>query len=788
MLNKYLLLLFLLPVFSFSQSTQNIRGKVIDKQSKAPVIGANVSLKTADKTLGTQTDEEGVFILPSVPVGRHQIQVSFIGYEPLMTESFLLQSSHETYLEIALTEGAITGEEVIVTANKNAFEPLNELSVVSTRSFTSEETERIPAGVNDPGRVVLSYPGVQIGADDNENQIVVRGNSPVGILWRLEGIDIPNPNHFAVIGSSGGGVTVFSAQLLAKSDFNTGGFAAEYGNALSGAFDIHFRPGNFYKKAHRVKVGLLGLDFATEGPFNKNGRSSYLINYRYSTLGLLSAMGFNFVGERVTNKFQDLSFNLTFTSKNQKSVTTVFGMGGLSEENYQPVKNPDERDLSIANNSEDRVRPANMTAIGVTNTYRVNNRGYLKTVAAIMASDIQVMNDTLSLTNERYRYETQKFIDKRLAVSMTYNQKISDNLVFKTGLIGNFIDFDFFKATRLRTNISDISQIQTNTTVNGTGKTQTYQHYSQFSLIQNKWRLNAGYHYLRLAVNGKQSLEPRASVQFVPQANQRISFSYGIHSQIPPLMNYFSQNEDNEYINRDLDLMKSQHLILAYHLYTQNKMRFTLETYYQNLLNIPASPDPESIWWLLNGQGNFPEFEVVSQGTGINKGIDIALEKTFSNSYFMLLNASLLDAKYSMPDGRTYNARFNSRYSSSVTMGKEFYFKSKGSILQLGGRFLYKGGLRYTPLDPVASAEAGRYIELEGQTYSEQVPSYNRLDARISYSYNKPKLAGKINIDVQNVLNRKNPTSVSYIASTNTTRFNYRGSGLTPVLSFQWDF
>ena len=783
-MTKPLFIIFLF-LSQFALAQQSIRGVITDAFTKEPLAGATVLLDGKTDGTGTLSDDRGQFVIPNVPSGRHILRVTFLGYEPTETESILLQSSRESYVTIELQPGSIQGNEVVVTANKNAFEPLNELSVVSTRSFTSEETERIPAGINDPGRVVLSYPGVTIGADDNENQIVVRGNSPVGILWRLEGIDIPNPNHFAVIGSSGGGITVFSAQLLAKSDFNTGGFAAEYGNALSGAFDIHFRPGNYFKREHRVKIGLLGLDFATEGPL-KNGRSSYLVNYRYSTLGLLSAMGFNFVGERVTNEFQDLSFNLVFNSKNQKSVTTVFGMGGLSEENYQPVADPAERDLTIANHSEDRVRPANMTAMGVTNTYRINEKGYLKSVVALMASDIQVMNDTLSLTNQRFRYDIQKFIDKRLAGSVTLNQKLNEHFIFKSGLILNLIDFTFLKKTRPRLNLSDISQIQTTVSLNGRGKTNTFQHYSQFSLLKDKWRLNAGYHYLRLGLNGSQSLEPRASLQYSLAANQRLSLSYGIHSQVPPLMNFFYQSEGTK-VNKNLKLMKARHLVLAYHLYTTNKMRLSLEAYLQRLWNIPASPSTESVWWMLNGQGNYPEFNVISAGTGKNKGIDLALEKTFSNSYYFLLNTSFFDAKYSMPDGRTYYARFNARFSSALTAGKEFNFK-KGRILQVGGRYLFKGGLRYTPNDPVASAEQGKYVEQTSLTYSGQVPAYQRLDARISYSYNKPKLAGKINLDIQNVLDRKNPTSVGYSVASNELFFQYRGSGFTPVLSFQWDF
>ena len=263
-------ILLLATTSTFAQKHfQSIYGQVLDKQTKTPLPGATIIVENSNPKLVASSDQDGNFVINQVPIGRQILNVTYLGYLPLKTEAIILTSAKSSIVKIELISGAIDAKELVVSANKNAFEPLNELSVVSTRSFTSEETERMPAGVNDPGRVALSYPGVQRGPDDTENQIVVRGNSPIGILWRLEGIDMPNPNHFAVVGSSGGGVSIFSAQLLAKSDFSTGGFAAEYGNALSGAFDVQFRHGDMQKKEYRAKVGILGLDFATEGPIKK---------------------------------------------------------------------------------------------------------------------------------------------------------------------------------------------------------------------------------------------------------------------------------------------------------------------------------------------------------------------------------------------------------------------------------------------------------------------------------------------------------------------------------------
>ena len=310
--------------FGFAQNpAQTIKGTVVDQDSRQPLIGATVLIESIEPSMGTTTDVDGSFRLENVSVGRHTIRCQYLGYEAFISENIILNSAKELVLNIALVEAGHTTDEVVVTAFKHSNEALNTMSIVSTRSFSVEETQRYAASANDPSRMAMGFPGVQA-SRDNRSDIVIRGNSGIGLLWRLEGIDIPNPNHFARKGSSGGGITVFSVSMLDNSDFSTGAFPAEYGNAFSGVFDIHFRKGNREKREYSFRAGLLGLDFSTEGPLKK-GRSSYLINYRYSTLGLLNQMGIHLVGPRVDNNFQDLSFNLYFPSENNKSTFTLWG-------------------------------------------------------------------------------------------------------------------------------------------------------------------------------------------------------------------------------------------------------------------------------------------------------------------------------------------------------------------------------------------------------------------------------------------------------------------------------
>ena len=790
-----LLLTFICTTLLQAQNkTQVVRGSVIDRITRQPITGASVQI--AGTTQGAITDASGLFSIPNVAIGRRSVKCTSIGYEAYSSEEFILNSVKEVVLTIELAESSSDLQEIKVTASQNTSRPVNDLAFVSARSFTVEETERIPASVNDPGRMALAYPGVKAGRDENENKIIVRGNSPFGILWRLEGIDIPNPNHFAQPGSGGGGITVFSAQLLSRSDFFTGGMPAEYGNAIAGAFDIRFREGNQQKREYRTKLGLLGLDFSTEGPIAK-GRSSYLVNYRYSTLGLLSQMGFYLVGERVSNLFQDLSFNLAFHSKDGKKTTSIFGLGGLSTEHYFPVENPEERIAGKPDNWEDRLRPANMGALGITNTSNINEKSSLKYVVAVIGSSIRRNSDTLNLKDERFRYDTQRFSEFRLAGSLSYNYKFNNKTRLKAGLILNHIDFDFFKETAPRNNITDINQLQAGrqVSVSGSGSTQTAQAYAQ--IVQNLGKgftLNAGLHSMHLFLNNTSSLEPRLSVQYRTSNAHTISFAYGLYTQLLPMGAYFYSKKDTlagviteSKPNKSLSFPRSSHFILSYNYVTPSLWKFSAETYYQLLDKIPVEPKAGSSYWMLNYSDYFPESATVSKGKGKNYGIDLSVERFFSKKYYLVLTGSLFNARYQTLDGKTYNSAFNDVFSTAFTFGREFTFKN-GSVFQLGGRSIYNGGFRYTPLDPAASANQRTYVALKGADYSVQAPAYFRIDGRVSYRTNKRRHATVISLDVQNTTNRINVTSVQYNSLENRLETRKTGNGLVPVLSYQIDF
>ncbi len=791
------LIVFLISYVSLwaQTNTQVLRGTVSDADSRQPLAGAKIVVEGVTPPLGAIADASGRFVLENVPFGRRQVVASMVGYADSRSDFLVIGSNREVVVDLLLSEqvGEAQVGEVSITASEYPHKAVNPLSVVSTRSFSAEETQRYAAAVNDPGRMALTYPGVQQGGDDSENDIIIRGNSSFGMLWRLEGIDIPNPNHFARPGTSGGGITVFSAQLLANSDFSTGAFPAEYGNAISGVFDIRFRKGNMERQEYRAKASLLGLDFAAEGPIEK-GRSSYLANYRYSTLGLLNNMGFYLVGERVSNDFQDFSFNLAFDLKDGKSFITVFGMGGLSMEHYEPVADPTAREAGVANHWEDRFQGSNMAAVGVTYTRLIDDKSYLKGVVAVMASDIFRRFDTLSLSDQRYRYNTEQYLDQRLVSSLTYSRKISPRTRLKTGIFFNQILFTFFRESApRRTDVLD--RVLNEISIDGSSNTRTYQAYAQMShRLNEKWTFHAGVHSALLELNQTGRVEPRVSLQYSPSPRHSISAAYGWHSQMLPLGAYYYRQNDTlsggelsqSFPNFDLPFIRSEHAVLAYNGLLFKDVRIGAELYLQRLGKVPVEM-VASDWWWLNERSGIAQTPLVSEGTGTNYGIDLALEKFFSQGIYFLLTYSRFESTYQTLEGIRHPTRFSTRYASTYTMGKEFTFK-KGSVLQVGGRVLYNGGFRYTPHDPILSQAEGNFVPLQGSSFEGQVAPYFRLDTRIAFRRNRKRVASILALDIQNVLNRPNPNNVRYNAVTNELEFRNHPGGFIPVLSYQVDF
>ncbi|MEK6780969.1 MAG: TonB-dependent receptor [Bacteroidota bacterium] len=766
----------------FSQPlTQTIRGSVIDKISKTPLPGATVIIINSDPLVGSTTDPNGNFKISQVPVGNHTLKISFIGYKEIMLPNVVVNSGKEVVLNIPIEEDIVLMQEIVITPDLEKNKPLNDMATVSARTFSVEETRKYAAAVNDPARMVASYAGV-VQTSDGNNTISIRGNSPYGLIWRMEGVDIPNPNHFSGVASSGGGISILSSQLLTNSDFMTGAFPAEYGNALSGVFDLNLRKGNNEKREYTIQAGFLGMDLAAEGPFAKGYKGSYLINYRYSTLSVLSGIGVP-IGDAITN-FQDLSYNFYFPTK-RAGHFSLFGFGGLSNQKLEAKK--DSIDWNTEDDRYDFDYFSNTGAAGLKHAITLSSNTYLQSVVVLSGNDHGFTADKLDdnyVSNLTYK---ENNINKKFTVSSVLNHKFNARHSIRSGVYFNEYFYNVIqKELNEQTGTMEVP-------LEAKGQATTVQIFSQWNYrVTRKLSFNTGLHYLYLTNNNTYSLDPRTSVKYDLNEQQSLSFGYGLHSQMQPVGTYEAQvqNPDGSFYspNKDLKFTKAHHFVFAYDRALSKHLRVKAETYYQSLYNIPVKNDIASPLALINNEDGYITDPLVNKGIGHNYGVELTLEQfTFKNMYF-LLSTSLYDSRYKALDGVLRNTHYNGNYAVSFTAGKEF--RSTGTKDRTYGvnvRALSSGGLRTTPIDFEKSVLDGTTQYVESLAYSEQLPGYFRTDIRFSMKRNRAKSTSTLALDIQNVTNHKN-LGGQYFDSQAAEIKKWYQLPLLPILSYKIEF
>ena len=757
--------------------TQTLRGKIVDQVTQMPLPGATVMVLNTDPLVGATTDVDGEFKIQKLPVGTYTVRVSFIGYKDFILPNVIVNSGKEVVLNIPIEEDIVQMDEIVVTATEKD-RTINDMVLISGRTFSVEETRKFAAAVNDPARMAASFSGV-VSTDDGNNNISIRGNSPNGLLWRMEGIDIPNPNHFVNPGTSGGGISILSSQLLTNSDFLTGAFTAEYGNALSGVFDLSLRKGNNEKREFTLQAGFLGTDFAAEGPIAKNYKGSYLINYRYSTLSLLAQLGVP-LGDFATN-FQDLSVNIHLPINSKNSIS-VFGFGGLSDQHKDAVQDSLKWESEYDRYSDRYF--SNTGAIGIKHAYMINTNNFLQTT--VLASG-NAMGDKMYKLDDEYQdrfWYYEKFSNTKITVSSVLNTKLSARYSVRSGVYLNQL---YYNLEQSEFN-EDAEQLDT--FINTKGNTQSIQLFSQFNIkASERFTINAGLHYLQLLLNNSKSLEPRVSASYALNERNSISFGYGLHSQVQPLGSYFAEYVDDGQIilpNKNLGLSKAHHVVVGYDRSLNPYLRMKVETYYQHLFNIPVKPGENESYSIINQQWSFQTDPLINEGLGKNYGAEFTLEQFTHNNLYFLLTASIYNSLYKTQENAWRNTRYNGNANMTFTAGKEFNLK-KDRVLGLNVRSLYSGGLRTTPVDLEESLLKGETVYQEDKAFEEQNPAYFRTDIRISLKRNKPKSTHTLALDIQNVTNRKNIYGSYFEPLTGKITTAYQ-TPLIPVLSYKIEF
>ncbi|MCC6817671.1 MAG: TonB-dependent receptor [Bacteroidia bacterium] len=757
---------------------QTIRGVVIDKALLRPIEGVKITIDN-DTIWTALTDSLGQFEIIDVTVGRHKVLAQSERYFDAYLPDVLLNSGKELVLNIQLEERIKEFSSFKFKAKVNKIKPINDFSVVSSRTFSVEETQKFAAAINDPARMATSFAGV-IGAEDGNNTIVIRGNSPSGMLWRMEGIDIPGPNHFSSFNGSGGGISILSAQLLGNSDFMTGAFPAEYGNALSGVFDLRLRKGNSKKREYTLQAGFLGLDLATEGPLSKKG-GSYLVNYRYSTLGLIQKLGVNITGS--TTLFQDLSYNIVFPNSRFGSFS-VFGFGGISNQLQNAVK--DSSQWKTMFDRYNVIYTTNTAASGLTHTISLGKNTTLRNVLLYSINTIKdrgeyYENDYINT----YTHWRNALNNQKLALNSTVNHKLNSNVHLRAGLILNHWIY-----SAENKELDSLKKLVTR--LDNKGLTNYAQAFAQFKLkLNSRFQVFAGLHSMYLQLNKTYSIEPRLSAKYEFKPKHTVSIGYGLHSQLQMPAIYFAeyknQSGQSVFPNKNLGMSKAHHIVAAYEFIINSNSRLKLEAYYQDLFKIPVSQDPSSTYSLLNNNFGPVVLPLENTGNGKNVGIELTAERFLNKGFYYLISASVYNSQYKTKTGQWYNTRFNGNHAVSVTAGKEIKLKGDRRILGFNFKTLWYGGFRETPIDLEKSRIYNIAIEDQSKTFSVQLSDYFRTDIKVSYRINHKKYNSIWSLDIQNATNRKNVGGQYFDLDTETTKTWYQAP-LIPVFSYKIEF
>ncbi|GMQ29094.1 TonB-dependent receptor [Algoriphagus confluentis] len=778
-LTVLILLILTTGWLSSANAQQTVKGKIIDAQAEYPLLGATVIVLDSNPLVGTTSDENGNFKLENVPVGRQTLQVQYLGYTSITLPNVLVTAGKEVILDIKLEESLADMSEFVLTAQADKDLPINDMAKVSARTFSPEETTRFSGGRNDVSRLAASFAGVSA-PDDSRNDIVVRGNSPSGLLWRINGLPVATTSHFATLGVTGGPVSALNPNILRTSDFITGAFPAEYGNANAAVFDVNFRNGNTDKFEFTGQLGAFtGAELMAEGPVNRKNQGSFVAAYRYGIASLAAT------GTSATPYYQDFNYKVNL-GEGKLGKFELFGIVGRSSIDFLGDE-IDETDL-FADPNQNAYVENSLRIFGLAHTLRLGRTAYLKTTLGSSSNENSFYQDNLIRDEagnqiNSYRAVEVENQENRYTLSMLFNKKFNAKWSLRAGYLGETYNADFLLRDRdNRVQIPD---------EDGDGIPDYFltlrdvdewfmigQNYVQAEYrVSEKLTTTFGLHSQFMNLNNDFVVEPRAAVSYEYKPGQKFSFAYGMHSQQVPFPILFLEEEvtpgNYQRTNLDLDFMRSQHYVLAYDRRIGLDWRVKAEAYYQSLRNIPVEVNPSS-YSVINEGADFGFDEragLVSEGVGENYGVELTIEKFFSNNYYLMSTLSLYNSTYEGSDGIERNTAFNNGFVYNFLAGKEWAVGATGkNSITFDTKFTTAGGRPFTPIDLESTIEnGGREVFFEDQAFSQQLNDYMRWDVKVGFRINssRKKVSHQFFLDLQNVTNRENDFAQRYSPTTN---------------------
>ena len=754
-----LLVYFYSTQISAQTNNQVIRGLVKDKWSGKPIYGAYLVLDNGTK--GVVSDSSGRFRLSNVQVGRHYLSCYLTGYATWVSPDLWVESGKENVLDIILEELHTDLPEIILNGESIPRQSMGQINLLS-----QEMTLRYPATFYDPARLASGMAGVT-NDNDQANGLIIRNYSPNGVNWRLWGAEIINPNHTANAGTfsdrvtgNAGGVNMISMQLLDNTAFYTGLPPVSYGNAGSGTLDMSLRAGNTENREYTIQAGLIGIDLAAEGPFGKSGSgSSYLVNYRYSTIGLLQKMGLELGDEAI--EFQDLSMNLSFPLKNGSlQLFSIFGSssnrfsGNADSTAWKADKDP----FSIDFTSSSRIVGARYQRGAFSSTWVYSSGQFLREATPL------VLNN--SLLNASYDF----WQPEKLSGDTRFTRTLNDKVDFLAGL-----------------NLTYNKQIRnlTDATMSNDGVMSGIQiaPYLGFQYQKGKWQSTLGFHSLYFTWNNSFSAEPRFELTRKLSKQTSMSFAMGKSSQLQPVQVYIGTGYTQ---NEKLDLTKLWQGSLTFKKVKDTEV-WSAQIYGSLINKIPVSDKISNAFSAINVLEEIINFPLISAGRAFQMGAFIQNRIYWKNGFYSLVNLNVGQLQYIGSDQVWRQGRFSHKYLLNATLGKEWSGQErKGKIRQFGvnARFVARAGFREMSINLDASQTLGTSVFSMENGFDQIQENYCRLDLRIYRKWNAAKRSNMLSLDIQNASNEKHIV-YNYYDRVQQKILGKKQLGIIPILSYR---
>ena len=774
---------------------QTIKGSVTDAITGEALIGAAVKVAEL-KDAGGITNIDGEFSITITQPGRYTIETSYMGYEPSVLKEVLVAGAKDVVLDITLRESSTDMNEVVIKPRVNKESTVNPTALVGGMMLSMEEASRYAGGYNDPARLVTAFAGVAGQGDGNG--ISVHGNAPQFMQYRLEGVEIFSPNHFADLYSAGFGmVSALNSNVITNSDFFVSTFNSSYNNALSGVFDVRMRTGNNSKYENGVQVGTVGIEWTSEGPISKKNNSSFIFNYRYGfstiarKLKLIDTYGSQY-------DFQDLSFKLNFPTK-KAGTFSAFALGFIDKSWDVEL---DIKDIHSIYDASDQEGSLYNALLGASHKIHFDNKWTWRTTAAYNMQHNKVdmeywglnfdaNHKPIGFEGKDYPFSYLKQNEDRAVFNTELSKQINPRWLLQLGgeYSHRFFDLNFRTAENVYEPVSPTPYYATK---DNTGLASIF--WSNLWKPTDNLSFNIGLSGSYFLLSKDFSIEPRASMKWEPGKRHSISLGYGLHSMIEKLDAYFFRNADGTMANKDLGLSKAHHLLTTYMYKFTDNLNLRFNAYYQYGFDTPVGING-STFCTVNRLFNYIEEPLVNEGNTRNYGADITLEHYMSRGFYGQVNGSLFKSEYRGLDKKWRNQLYDRGYMVKVLGGKEWMIgKRKQDVFNVSVKYTLQGGLRHTPIDVdamKANVAAGiindQPIYKEDEAMTLQFDPTSILDLTVSYKINRKNVGHTIAFEGVNILQHETPYAVHYDLGTGQLRVDKSGISL-PNIYYRIDF